>query len=214
MPENFWDPTTSAVKPEFWDDYAAKATRLAADDLRRAKLPPTVNDYKAELPSDFNLPEGITFDFNESDPHLLQARQVMHEVDQGRLSGQEAFSKFLGIYAGMQGAEKALVERAKTAEVAKAGPNGPAQVTAIHQWLDAMGAPGLKDRVLTAQDIKEFSNLVSRHQSQGAASFSQSHRDTPNPQGKATQEQYDKMTSAQRLDYTRQFDQSQFQKSA
>jgi hypothetical protein len=52
--------------------------------------------------------------------------------------------------------------------------------------------------------------LQHKFSNQGVASFSQSHRVPPNPSGRASDEEYNAMTPAQRLDYSRSFDQRQF----
>jgi hypothetical protein len=52
--------------------------------------------------------------------------------------------------------------------------------------------------------------MVAKITAQGGAGFRQTGREPPQPQGRATDEEYGRMTPAQKLDYARKFDQRQF----
>src|SRR6516165_12305387 len=73
LPQTFADPTA------FRADYDRLTAFEAADKVRRATLPPSPTDYKAELPTDFKVPDGIKYEFNANDPLLAQAQMVAHE---------------------------------------------------------------------------------------------------------------------------------------
>lgn len=205
VPEQFFDATAGTVKEkEFGEFINSQTARIAADESRRLALPQTPEAYKVALPADFKVPDGIEFKFNDADPLLAQAREVMHAVDQGKLSGQEAFSKFLGLYAGAQVSTAAEVQAAKTAEIGKLGPTGPALVGAITTFLkatlgDAEGAQ-IASRMFTAADVQIMQKLVGKFASQGAAGFSQQHRDVT-AVGKVDQAAYDKMTYSEKKEY-------------
>src|SRR6516162_4595460 len=66
LPETFADPTA------FRAGYDELAAFKASQDVRRSTLPPSPTDYKAELPPDFKIPEGIKYEFNNTDPLLAQ----------------------------------------------------------------------------------------------------------------------------------------------
>ena len=190
------------------------AARVAADDVRRLALPQNPDDYKIALPADFKPPEGIEFKFNEADPNLAQARAVMHDIDSGKISGQEAFSKLLGLYAGAQVASTAAINAARTAEVGKLGANGTARVTAVTTFFksflgEAEGAQ-LASRMFTARDIEIAEKLVQKVASQGGAPFRSNGREPPQPAGRVSNEEFAKMSPAARIDYARRFDQTQF----
>ena len=87
MPQTFADPTA------FRADYDRLVAFETGDKVRRSTLPPSPNDYKAELPADFKVPDGMKYEFKPDDPLLYQARQLFHDIDQGKISGQDAFSK-------------------------------------------------------------------------------------------------------------------------
>lgn len=203
--------TTGKVNEEkFAEHINAQTARLAAEDSRRLTLPQTPEAYQIALPADFKAPEGIEFKFVDNDPLLAQAREVMHNIDQGKLSGQEAFSKLLGLYAGSQVGQAAQVAAARNAEVAKLGPTGPARVDTIGTFFkatlgDAEGAQ-LLSRLFTASDVQIAEKLVARFASQGAGAFSQQHRDVT-AAGKVTPEAYEKMSYSEKKAYSAQFPQ-------
>lgn len=180
--------------------------------MRRNALPATADKYEIKLPADFKPPEGVKFDFRADDPLLSQARNVFHDIQQGKISGQEAFSKLLGLYAGAQVADQARITAARNAEIEKLGANGPARVTALTTYFKAAlgeteGAQFMS-RMFTASDVQIAERLVQKIQSQGGASFNGNGREPPEPQGRLSAEQVAKLSPAQRLDYNRQFDQS------
>jgi hypothetical protein len=68
--------------------------------------------------------------------------------------------------------------------------------------------------LVTEKIVRGFERLAQRFSSQGAAPFSQAHRDHPETPGRVSEEQYNAMSPAARLDYTRRFDQRQFNPQA
>ncbi len=188
---------------EFSEHLNAQTARIAADESRRLALPQTPEAYKIALPADFKAPEGIDFKFDDTDPLLAQARSVMHDIDQGKLSGQDAFSKLLGLYAGAQVNTEAQVQAARTAEVGKLGPTGSARVGAVTTFFKAMlgDAEGAQfaSRMFTASDVQIAEKLVAKFASQGTANFSQQHRD--HSVGKVDQATYDAMSYGEKKEY-------------
>jgi hypothetical protein len=212
IPENFWDGAAGKVKDkEFGDHLAQLTTRVAADDSRRLSLPQKPEDYKIELPSDFKPPAGVKYEFNADDPLMAQARATMHDIETGKLTGQAAFSKLLGLYAGAQVATEATIQAAKTAEHAKLGANGPARVTALQTFFkgylgDNDGAQ-LASRLFTAKDVEIAERLVAKMTNSGT--FNAGGREPPEPAGRLSSEQVAKLPAPARLDYARKFNQSQ-----
>lgn len=183
------------------------AVRVAADESRKLSLPQNPDAYKAELPGDFQTPDGIKFEFRADDPLLAQARTIAHELG----IPQEGFSKLLGVYAGTQVANAQAVTAAKNAEIAKLGATGPARVDAVTTVFksllgDAEGAQ-LASRMFTAKDVEIAEKLVARITSQGAGSYRATGREPPPANGTRSPEEIAKMTPAERLDYSRQFPQ-------
>jgi hypothetical protein len=169
--------------------------RQAADDLRKATVPPSPEKYLAQLPEGLTLPGGQTYKFDESDPSLVAARNLAHSKGWS----QQDISEALGIFAShIAGQEAALAERSR-AEIAKAGTNAPQRVDAIGKWIraevgDADARPILASLVTDAH-LRFYEKLHQKITSQGAASFSQQHRVAPDDRGIPG---YDKMSFEQR----------------
>jgi hypothetical protein len=185
-------------------------TAKADAELKKANLPATPADYVPALPENFKLPTGVDFKVDAADPMLADARAWAHSKG----LSQSDFSELISIYATGKGHEQALLNTATAAEVAKMGANGVQRVTALETWLrgivgDKLAGP-MRQMMVTADIAKGFETLQQRFVSQGVASFSQAHREPGNTPGRASDAEYAAMTSAQRLDYARGFDQRQF----
>lgn len=193
------------------------ATERAAEQVRRNALTQKPEDYKAELPKDFVVPPGLEYKFNEADPLMPAARQIMLDIEHGRLGGQEAFSKLLGLYASGQVSEQQMIAKAQAAQLEKLGPNATVRIDSLTTWLNGMvgpdGAKELSKMLITEGIVRNFEKLITKHSSQGAAGFSQAGR-VPENGGRVSEEAYQKMSAAERLTYVRQFDQKQFQNGA
>jgi len=202
LPEGFADPTA------FRTSYDQLAAFKASDDVRRATLPPSPTDYKAELPADFKVPDGVNFQFNANDPLLAQAQAVAHKAG----LSQEQFSQLLGIYAGGQVASAQQIQTARNAEVAKLGATGPARIDALttffRAYLGEADGNAVMARAFTAADVQRLEKMVSKITGQGGAAFRGNGREPPQPAGLVTNEQFARMNDRDRLDYTRQFDQT------
>ena len=176
--------------------------------MRRATLPPSPNDYKAELPTDFKIPDGVTFQFKTDDPLLAQAQAVAHEAG----LSQAQFSKLLSIYAGGQVSSQQQINTARNAEIQKLGAAGPSRIDALTTFFrsylgDAAGGRRMA-RIFTAQDVQDAEMEVSKITSQGGAPFRGNGREPPTQAGRLSEEQIRRLTPAQKLDYSRQWDQS------
>jgi hypothetical protein len=176
--------------------------------VRRSTLPPSPNDYKAELPADFKIPDGIKYEFNNADPLLAQAQKVAHEAG----LSQEQFSKLLALYAGGQVSSQQQIQTARNAEVAKLGATGPSRIDALttffRAYLGEADGNAVMARAFTAADVQRLEKLVGKITTQGGASFRGNGREPPSEPGRLSAEQIAKLTPAQRLDYSRQWDQS------
>ncbi|TWA74163.1 hypothetical protein FBZ82_101178 [Azospirillum brasilense] len=124
--ESFWDGEKGALKVE---DLA----KLVSDDqARRASIPEGPDGYKLELPADFKLPDGLTFE--QADTPLGQSvRAIAHEFG----LPQVGLSKLLAAYVDSQAKEHQQVAADIAAEQAKLGPNRDARFTAMDGWIKA-----------------------------------------------------------------------------
>jgi hypothetical protein len=188
----------------------------AAAELKMASLPQSPADYKADLPPDFQMPAGISdFKFDTTDPLFTSAQAWAHarQIDQG------TFSEMVGLYASAKATEAAQLNAAHADQVAKMGANGPMRVSALDQWFrgvigDDRIAAQMKSMLVTADLVKGMERIQARMTTQGAAPFSQAHREPGHDprSGRVSDEQYAAMKPGERLDYARQFDQKQFQR--
>jgi len=160
-------------------EIAGMLDRQAADDLRKATVPPTPNDYKLELSADAKLPGGVEYKFNASDPSLAALRNWAH----AKGFDQSTLSEMLTIYATHEAQQNAVLAERSRAEIAKAGVNAPQRVDAIGQWIrsevgDADAKPILAT-IVTDAHLRFYEKLQHKITSQGSASFSQQHRVAP-----------------------------------
>lgn len=174
--------------------------RQATDDLRKATLPASPELYEAKLPEGLKLPAGVEYKFDQNDPSLIAARNLAH----AKGWSQQDFSEALGIFAShIAGQEAQLAERAR-AEIAKVGPNAPQRVDFVGKWLDGfMGtadAKPIRATLVTDAHVRFVEKVIDKLTSQGAAGFSQKHRDVDT--GKVSDEQWSKMSYSQKKEYT------------
>ena len=214
LPETFFNAASGPKWDDFGKHFSELATRDAAAQIARNALPQKVDDYKVELPKDFQLPQGVEFKFDGTKPEFTKFREVAlkHGLS------QDAVTELTGVYAETLVGSETSLQAARKAEVDKLGANGPARVTALQTWLNGMLGEDMGKSVagmlVTEKIVRGFEQLAAKHSSQGSASFSQAHRDAPNDPKRVTEEQYQKMSAAERLDYVRQFDQRQFNGAA
>lgn len=196
-------------------DITSLMERHALEQSRKATLPGSAADYSLDLPSDFAMPEGQTFKFSTDHPVLGpiigQAKELAHSLGMD----QAGFSKMMGLYAASQVHEAQMIAKAQAAEREKLGPNITLRVDAVTNFIrgtvgDDKIAKGMTQRILTADDLVGWEKIIRRTTSQGAASFSQAHREPGGQTGRVSEEAYAEMTPAQKWDYARGFDQKQF----
>jgi hypothetical protein len=101
---------------------------------------------------------------------------------------------------------------AKAREVRALGDNANLRVDSVKTWLKAMGGEHFNDlsRVLdmapTAATVRGLETLMHRYTTQGGASFNGAHREPTIP-GKVSDETYQKMSYAERIEYAARFPQ-------
>jgi hypothetical protein len=164
------------------------------------------------LNSDYQLPAGTQWTFDNADPTLVTAvKQFAHEAG----LPQESFSKLLGLYAASQIAADQKFATAHKAEVEKLGINAPTRVDAVTTWLEAQVgsdlAGALRKTMFTADAIKAYERLIRNFTSQGVSGNPSAGRDgAPREPARLSDAEYAKLTYAEKTAYARQFDQSQF----
>jgi hypothetical protein len=154
-------------------------TRQAAEDLRKATLPPTPDSYELKISPDAKLPGGVEFKFDGNDPGLIAAKNWAHArgLDQG------AFSEMLTLYASHVAQQESAIAARSQQEIAKVGVNAGQRVDAIGKWLTgevgAADAAPIRATLVTDAHVRFFERMMNKATTQGAASFSQQHRAAP-----------------------------------
>lgn len=211
LPETFFDPQKGPKWDDFGKHFGEVVTRDAAEQSRRLALPQKPEEYKVGTTAAFKPPEGIEFKIDEADPLWSQARSWAHKYG----LTQDAFNEGIDLFAGARVGDAATTKAAYTAEIAKLGATGPARVTELERFYtgfygSAEDAKAEVSRIFTAADALRHEKKMAKWVSQGAAAFSQAHREPGSNTNKPTEEQWGKMTPAQRMDYTNNTNQSQF----
>ena len=164
-------------------ELGAMMDRQAQEDLKKATLPAAPEAYKAELPADLKLPGGVEYKFDQSNPSLVAARNMAHSMG----LSQDQFSQILGVYASHEATQNAMLAERSRQEVAKAGVNAPQRVDAVSRFITAeMGeadAAPIRATIVTDAHLRFYEKMMNKISSQGAASFSQSHRTAPDANG-------------------------------
>ena len=176
--DQFWDGEKNELKgADLGKAYSELATWKAAEDVRKGALPQTPDAYKVELPADFKPPAGVEFKLDQANPSFAQLKAVAHKHG----LTQEAVNELIGVYAGNEVGTESRIATARAAEVAKLGTAGPSRVDAVNRFLDASGLAVLKSGVITAAQVEAWEGHITKLTTQGGASFSQKHRENPEP---------------------------------
>jgi hypothetical protein len=155
--------------------------RQALDDLRKATVPTTPQDYRLAIPDGMKLPGDVDFRFDEAGNKAAfdAARAWAH----GKGMSQSDFSEMLGLYASQEAQQHAALAERSRQEIAKVGINGPQRVDAVSRWITGMigeaDAAPVKATIVTDAHLRFYETIMHKLQSQGGASFSQAHRAAP-----------------------------------
>jgi hypothetical protein len=161
------------------DQLAGMMDRQAHEDLRKATMPATPDDYKLELSPGAKLPGEVEYKFNAGDPSLAALKNWAH----AKGFDQSTLSEMLTIYATHEATQNAAIAARAREEVAKAGVNAPQRVDAVGKWItgemgEADAAP-IRATIVTDAHLRFYEKMMQKVSSQGTASFSQSHRTAP-----------------------------------
>jgi hypothetical protein len=95
------------------DDLRAALKHRSEDQIRRSGLPASPEAYELKLPADFQAPQGVSFQFDQSSTELQNFRQLAH----ARGIDQQTFSEALGVYAAAKIGEQQHLAVARDAEM-------------------------------------------------------------------------------------------------
>jgi hypothetical protein len=178
-------------------ELASMLQRQSAEDLRKATLPPSPQDYKLSLPENLTLPGNGQYRFDEAGNKA--SFDAVKAWAHSRGLSQSDFSNLMGLYASHHAAQDAMLAARAREELAKVGPNSAMRLDAITRWVrgevgDADAGPIMAATVTDAQ-LRFLERMQEKLTSQGVGSFSQSHRAAPDDQGIPG---YEKMSFEQR----------------
>lgn len=145
LDDSLWDPDAKTFKGDALYEKLTAAEKQAKDLRekmgRRGAPPEKADDYKVEVPDDAPWKEN----FKTDDPVFKQAKEIAHKY--GLSQGQFGpFVKefldvaFKSIAEGGEGGQQAEptaeeIAAAREAEITKIGPNGPAVVRAVSEFV-------------------------------------------------------------------------------
>lgn len=205
-PENFWDASKGELKGgEFKQHLDGLTAFKAAEDSRKLSVPKP-DQYKIENTSDFTLPQGVEWKFDEKNPQLAGFREFASSLGMS----QEHFSKALNYFVASQVSDQQTLNAAKAAELGRLGETANARVDAVRTWLKAMGGSDFDglNRVLemapTAATVAGLEKLIQKFTSQGGGSYSGAHREVNQPE-RVSNEAYSKMTYSEKKEYAAKF---------
>jgi hypothetical protein len=154
-------------------------------DARRAALPKAPNEYQATLPTDFQAPAGVRFEFDAQDPALARARDIALK----RGIDQETFSDMLGVYAATKIGEQERSAALIQANRDKLGAAADNRINAIDTWLKARVGDKAKPMIAAlkafpvVETVEAFEGIMRAFTNQGGANFTQSGRSESQPEG-------------------------------
>jgi len=216
-PETSWNAEKGFDPDAFGKHYnesiAPKLASWAANEARKAQLPQKPEDVQLALPKDFALPPGVEFKFDPAKPEYAKFREIA--VKRGL--DNDTVTDLMGVYAETLVGPEAQIQTAAKAELDKLGANVTPRIDAINTFMTAMvgqdGAKAISSMLVTANIVTTVEKLMAKFATQGAASFSQAHREPPGQPGRLSEEQLSKMSGYEKAQYAKQFDQAQFRKA-
>jgi hypothetical protein len=191
------------------DDIAMLMQQKAANDLRATQVPAD-GAYEAKLPEGLQLPEGVDFRPDPNDPSFKDFQALSKKLG----LTQSDFEQLYGIWVNKTVQSEAAFRNSMKTELEALGANATMRVTALETWLrGTVGddiAKHMRAGMFSAKIVQGLEVIAKKMASQGAASFSQAHREPAGPQGRVSEEEYNAMGPSERWDYARGFDQKQF----
>jgi hypothetical protein len=163
------------TEAELRDLLAGKAER----DLARADIPAQPADYKLELPTESELPEGTAVSLKNDPASAAMIDAAQRWAHKHGLS-QAAFNELIAIQAHGVIAGEQHYNQLKAAQLESLGSRGPQRIDGLVTWIrsqvgDADAKPIIAT-LATAAHVRFFEKVQQAMASQGAAPFTGSHR--------------------------------------
>jgi len=170
--------------------------RQAQEDLRKATLPPTPQDYKLALPENLTLPGNGQYRFDEAGNKA--SFDAVKAWAHSRGMSQSDFSEMMGLYASHHAAQEAQLAELSRAEIAKAGVNAPQRVDAVTRWITGtvgdVDAKPIISTIVTDAHLRFYERMMQKAEQH--IGFSQKHRVAPDADSRIPG--YDRMSFEER----------------
>jgi hypothetical protein len=183
----------------------------AAEDSRRALVPASADKYELKLPADLQLPASSQFKLAPlTDPVKGPALRMVAEWAHRKSFSQGEFSELLGVYAAAESQMQSSLHTAFAREKEALGATGPVRIDAIGRWMNATFGADAKPMLATivsAAQVRIWERIMQKLN--GGGSFTTGGREPPEHRGPGTKsaEEVARMSPAEKLNYSRQFDQ-------
>lgn len=137
IPETIWDGEKNAPKIDLGATLTEYGTLKEQADARAALIPAKPEEYKFDLPADFEMPEGYTWKQDPKDPVIAGFRELATEL---KLTQPEV--QRLATFEAKRQAAEIANQKAFDAEQTKAlGENAEARRKAATDWITANTTP-------------------------------------------------------------------------
>jgi hypothetical protein len=176
-------------------------------ESRRLNAPADPSGYTFELSKNFVAPAGYeNWKPDPNHPASHGARQLAHDIDAGRVSGQQALTRMIELNASSQIGTSLMLEKARNAEIAKLGANGSLRVTAVQDYIHSVVGPELfkqtQSLLATAAMVQVWEKVMARAGGIGGSSFSGAR---PAPRSESVDEKtWNSWSYSQKMEYARQ----------
>jgi hypothetical protein len=179
-------------------------------DLKATRVPDDASKYEPRLPEGMQLPDGMDFKPDPSDPSFKDFQALSKKLG----LTQNDFEQLYGIWVNKTVQSEAAFRNSMKAQLDALGVNATMRVTALETWLrGTVGedlAKHMRAGMFSAKIVQGLELIATKMTSQGAAQFSQAHREPAGPQGRVSEEEWAGMSSAEKWSYARGHDQAQF----
>lgn len=138
LPEAYWDATANKPKAEdLTKDLTELATLRTERDAATKDIAAKPEDVKIELPENFEMPKGLEFKPDPSDPMFNDFQKLAVETKMNPAQVKGA----VGLYAKMLLAQNQNAEAAVAKEMQALGAAATTRVDAAKRWLNATLPP-------------------------------------------------------------------------
>jgi len=145
IPETIWDSEKNAPKIDLAATLTEAETLKASAAERAALIPEKPDDYKFELPSDFELPGGYKWQADAKDPIVAGFRELATEL---KLTQPEV-QRLVKFEATRQAQQLKAQNDFDAEQTKQLGANAEARRTAAQTWMAKAATPA-QAQVLTA----------------------------------------------------------------